>query len=695
VRSRIVAAPAWAWLSALVLASWGVRFAFARHMVGPWIMIDEIVYSELAKSFASTGHFAVREVPTSGYGIVYPILISPAYALFRSIPTVYTAIKVIDSLLMSLAAVPAYLLARRVVSQWGALAVAVLTVAIPSTFYAGSIMTENAFYPIFLFLVLALVSALEAPSLFRIVVFLSVLVVAYETRAQAVAIVAVALTAPLIDALLARDVRVLVERRLLYGVIIGLGALVLGAEVARGRSVRSLLGAYASATHSSYDTGMVAHWLLWHLAELDLYVGVVPVLALLVLLCLGPQLTPRERTTVAVTLASVAWLGVEVAAFATQPSVLRIEERNLFYVAPLLFTCLVLWIERGAPRPRGAALAAGALVVALAAAIPYERFMVVSATSDTFGVLMVWSVALWFGIHAEDMRWVVGAAALVFVAVAFVVPARARYALAIIPLAVSLLAVHPVDSRTQRASIGAVFQGITRPDRDWITALVGSGDAHRVAVVWTGGATNVPDALVVYENEFFNRDVGPVYTTQGAVPGGLAQTPIAVDRATGAYRAAGRPVRVQDVLTDTSLSVVGRKIGVDAKKSLVVYRVDGPLRAEHLTDGIDYPDRWAGHGALFREFACDGGTLDVTLGSDTHLFKSLQVVHAYVRGGLAATIEVPPGKEVVMQVPLRRGPHGACTVRFRIPRTRVPARVIPGSTDTRALGIRFVGFTVK
>src|SRR3954454_21276644 len=122
-----VSLPAWAWVGALVVASTAVRFAFARHMLGPWIMIDEIVYSELAKSFAATGHFAVREAPTTGYGFVYPILISPAYALFRDIPTAYTAIKAIDSLLMSLAAVPAYLLARRVVSQRAALVVAVLT----------------------------------------------------------------------------------------------------------------------------------------------------------------------------------------------------------------------------------------------------------------------------------------------------------------------------------------------------------------------------------------------------------------------------------------------------------------------------------------------------------------------------------------------------------------------------------------
>ena len=132
MRSRIAAIPGWVWLGAIVLLSFGVRFAFARHMIGPWIMIDEIVYSELAKSFAATGHFAVREAPTTGYGFVYPILISPAYALFHSIPTVYTGIKVVNSLLMSVAAVPAYLLARRVVSKWGALVVAVLTIAVPS-----------------------------------------------------------------------------------------------------------------------------------------------------------------------------------------------------------------------------------------------------------------------------------------------------------------------------------------------------------------------------------------------------------------------------------------------------------------------------------------------------------------------------------------------------------------------------------
>lgn len=681
MRDRLRAAPAWAWVAALVLFSWCVRFAFARHMVGPWIMIDEIVYSELAKSFAATGHFAVREAPTSGYGDVYPVLISPAYALFHAIPTVYTGIKVINALLMSLTAVPVYLLARRVVSQWGALAVAVLTLAVPSTFYAGVVMTENAFYPIFALLALALVATLERPRARNVVLFLAALLLAYETRAQAIAVLPAALTAPLVAAALARRPAELVRHRLLYAVVVGLGLLAVLAEAARGRSIKSLLGAYSAATSSSYHAGPVAHWFLWHLAELTFSVGVIPVFAVVLLCSRGRTLTGPERAVVSATISLVVWMGIEVAAFATQPAVLRIEERNLFYVVPLLFTCLVLWVERGAPRPRIVTPVALAAVTVLAAAVPYGSFFRTDATSDTFSVLTLWSVALWLHVHAQDMRWVVGAAALVFLLAAAFVPRRFALALLVVPFGLSLLAIQPVDSRTQRASIGAVYQGITRPDRDWITAIVGSQDPTKVAVVWTGAT----DRLTVNENEFFNRDVGPVYTTNGPVPGGLAQTPISVDHATGSFEAAGRPVDVADVLVDTTLPFAGRQVGADEKKGLRLLQVDGPLRLAYTTNGI-YPDSWSSRTASFRRYVCTSSTLVVTLGSDEQLYRTAQRVRAVVDGVTVAGASVPPVGTVAMRVPL----HDACTVRFVVDRTRSP-----GSQDRRRLGVRFLGFALS
>src|SRR6059058_4625211 len=62
---------------------------------------------------------------------------------------------------------PVYLLARRVVRPGAALAAAALAVALPSLAYVGTVMTENVFYPVFAWLVLALVLMLERPTLRR------------------------------------------------------------------------------------------------------------------------------------------------------------------------------------------------------------------------------------------------------------------------------------------------------------------------------------------------------------------------------------------------------------------------------------------------------------------------------------------------------------------------------------------------
>ncbi|MGH3110565.1 MAG: hypothetical protein ACRDQT_06580, partial [Gaiellaceae bacterium] len=139
--------PPWAWLVGLVLASFALRAWLARDMLGPFIMVDELIYSELGRSLAASGELLVRDVPSPGYGIVYPALISPAYLAFERLTDAYAAVKTLNSLLMSLAAVPAYLLARRVVRPWLALLGAVLAVSIPSLVYTGTVMTENVFYP--------------------------------------------------------------------------------------------------------------------------------------------------------------------------------------------------------------------------------------------------------------------------------------------------------------------------------------------------------------------------------------------------------------------------------------------------------------------------------------------------------------------------------------------------------------------
>ncbi len=370
VRSRALSIPAWAWLTGIVVLSVAVRVALGRRIVAPWIMIDEIVYSELAKNLAAHGELLVRGVPSHGYGVVYPVLIAPAWALFTSIPSAYAAAKAINAAVMSLAAIPAYFLARRILGERLALAAAGLTVLVPGMLYTGVIMTENAFYPIFLVTALVLVAMLERPTAWRQVGLLALCALAFETRAQAVALFAAAATAPVLLGL--------VERRGLrgtirpfawfYGLLAAGAVLAVAGEAVRGRSPLALLGAYQAATSTSYTVGGILRFVVYHWAGLDLAIGVLPFAALLALWLAPRRPTPQARAFAVASLAISVWLVVEVAAFASANYVDRIEERNMFYLAPLgLIALLGLGVEGVVTRSRkvivASAVIAGVLPV--------------------------------------------------------------------------------------------------------------------------------------------------------------------------------------------------------------------------------------------------------------------------------------------------------------------------------------------
>ena len=133
-RALSAAVPIAAWLAGLVVLSMLIRYGVGSRLVAPWIVVDEIIYAELARGIASGDGLTVRGEPAGlGYGVVYPLLISPAY-LLDSLTAAYAAAKAINAVLISLAALPAYFLARRVLTPGFAVLVAVLTVAVPSLF---------------------------------------------------------------------------------------------------------------------------------------------------------------------------------------------------------------------------------------------------------------------------------------------------------------------------------------------------------------------------------------------------------------------------------------------------------------------------------------------------------------------------------------------------------------------------------
>src|SRR6266516_4581448 len=96
VLARLAALPVWAWLSGIVLASAVVEILAGRRIQSPLVFGDELIYWELARNFSASGHFVLREVPTSIYGPfsrLYPTLIAPAFPISTSLTQAYALVK--------------------------------------------------------------------------------------------------------------------------------------------------------------------------------------------------------------------------------------------------------------------------------------------------------------------------------------------------------------------------------------------------------------------------------------------------------------------------------------------------------------------------------------------------------------------------------------------------------------------------
>ena len=682
---RLRSVPAGAWLVAIVGLSFLLRAWLARGMLGPFIMVDELIYSELAKSFADNLTFSVRGLATTGYGVVYPILLAPAYAAFDRIPDAYAAVKTINSLLMSLAAVPAYFLARRVVGKGLALAAAVLTVAVPSMVYTAVVMTENAFYPIFLLAALALVTLLERPTALRYVLFSGALALAYLTRSQAVVIAAAAATAPFLLALWTPRATWATLRSYLwlYVVFIGGAVLVVGGQLARGRQLSELLGAYSVVGESSYDVGNAARFIVYHLAELDLYLGVIPVAVAIVLTAKARSLDRPLQVVLAAALSLLGWCAIVVGTFASHFAD-RIQERNMFVVAPLFLILVLAWVERGAGRPRVVSAVAAAAAALLLLAIPFDRFVTTSAVSDTLMLLPWWAI-LDHGWGRIGLMAFLGGVAF---ALAFLfVPARYALLLPGIVLLYWVVALKPIwfgpyPYGVRQAGAGALFQGIRGVPRDWIDDAVPAG--KEAAVLWT--ATS--DRFTVNMNEFFNRRVGQVYYTTRPTDGGINEIPVAVDR-TGVVRTAdGRPISPAYVLTDGSVEPNAVAVVRDPLLGMTVWRLSGPLvLAKTVVRGLYPADTWSGPRVTWSRQHCRGGTLTVSLSGDAQLFPEGNTVTA----STGPSVLVPPNRVTPLRVPVVSR-NGSCSVLFTVSPTAVPSKIIPGNTDDRVLGAHFNSF---
>lgn len=596
-RALALSLPTWALLSGLLVVSALLRVLLARGSTAPWIIPDELVYTELARSFSESGRFTVREAPFSAlsFGPAYPILMSAVYLLAESTSDAYFAVKAANCFLFSTAALPAYLLARRLLDRSSALAVAALTLLVPSAIYTTKVMTESLSYPLFLVAVLALVRVLERPTAARQAIVLAAVALAVLARAQMAALVPAFLTATVLVALVeARErgrldrasfVRSLAQFRLTWA-FAGISA---AAAVALAVVSRSSAGAFIGPRElllADLEVAALARSFVYHAGGLDLYLGVIPFAAFL--LVAGSVLAGRERERGVriVTIASVAivfWLLVVAAAYLSslasnelQPTV-RVYDRYVFYAAPLVLTAFVWWLRRGLPRPRGWAAVAALAAAALPALLPFAELIRAGrewGVSSSSVALVPWVLveelvgdgialslvvaALSGGLALVFLRTRAGRSTLLTLTAAnFVLVGLAAYALN-----------DTVASEVTRLGVGA--------EADWIDRRVGR--TADVVAVWSGTERRGWRAwYTIWENDLFNESVGRVYHLRDPLPydppgTGLTQKGAALLTADGA------PLRAEYVLVDAGLPIAGRKLATDAGTRMVLYRTVGDVR---------------------------------------------------------------------------------------------------------------------
>jgi hypothetical protein len=380
---------------------------------------------------------------------------------------------------------------------------------------------------------------------------------------------------------------------------------------------------------------------------------------------------------------------VEVAVFASGFS-LRIEERYMFFLAPLLFLALALWLDRGLPRPLALTLVAAAVPAALLFALPLGSLLNISILSDTFGLIPFLRLSQRFvpgGVGEARHFLLAGGIAAAF---AFVLWPRTAWPKVLFPASVAaflVLSSYSVNGTLRDYSRALKDSAGTLGSPSWVDQRIGSGGDATFLLGTT--SETWPETLSLWQTEFWNRSLHSVYNLSTPEPAGGPETPARVDPANGLIvsTTSNKPLKATNIISSLAFGLDGRLIA--ARPPFALYRTKGPLRVAQETTGI-YGDGWMSADAAYTRFAVDApGRIVVTL---TRTAWQGQDVPGHVRielaplGGKAKPLAVRSwiihtGSERVFTIPT---PRRRFQVTIHISPTFSPSQF--GQPDTRQLG---------
>jgi hypothetical protein len=656
--ARVAAVPAWVWVAGIVVASFGGRLFAAVARLTPYYLPDEYIYPSLARSLAEHGRPLIRGAGVHFPALLDPIVTAPVWLVSHDPVTAFRLTQGIHAVFFSLAAIPAYLLCRRLgLARWLGIAVAALTVAVPDGVYSSTMLADPLAYPLVLGAVYAGVCVVTEPTLRAQVAFTAFSTLAIFARIQYVivplAVIAAELVADRFNVL--RAVRHLWLALVLLIVPPGLLLATVGSE--------RVFGVYAKGNHAVHP-GSILHWvgleamLLTYSAGWAIVPGALAGLALVLF-------RPRGRAEIAFAVTSLvlaAGLLLEAAQIADTDSQ-RFQERYLFTLVPLLAVAFALYVKRGLPgRIPVGLLSAGLLL--LAARVPLSGYAAAHNKDDS---PTLWAVLRFEGLTSvgNGSLAIALVAAVLSVLVALVafrkLPAAVAVFAAIFACCAMSAGASAFDARTSRSLRSTLPQDIRWVDH----ARLGNVD-----LVAPPGARKEQSWQQLFWNTSLKR-----LLLLGSAPIDQFETKQLKIAGDGRLLVDGRTDR-RPLLVQTYASTV-QLTGVERVRHQLIfdlYRPAGTPRLRLLAAGR-FADNWlAPHGAI-TVWTKTGGTLELVLALPAHT----QVTPVVFTGkGIKRTVRVHPGQR--MSLRFRVPAEGAWSLHFSSAR--------PGYFGDRAVSVR-------
>lgn len=633
-------------LGLIVSVSAAVHTVLAWARATPNYFPDEYIYSELARSLAETGRPVVRGAGPLFAPILQPLVTAPAW-LADDVATGYRLVQAIDATAMSLAAIPVYLIGRRLGLRTGlALAGAALSVVLPDLLYSSWTMSEPVAYPIGLAAIAAALALFERPTFRLQAGFLALAGLATVARLQLAAIPLCYLLAALVVGVRERRCRRLAREQWLV-----LGVLAVGLATALAFGLQGHFGYYPSFTYIQIGIpGAVEN--LGANALVLLYASgfvLAPGAALGVGLAL---VRPRSSVELAFGVLMPSFAAALLLQASLYGDTDHVQQRYLIYSVPLLVVAFALYADRGWPLRRAYLTLAAAAAVS-ASLVPLAGYAAADGSAQSLVLLAVRQLELSLGdvsLASLVIALTATVLSLLVPALAWARPARAT-ALVMGTAALAFAALTAGAFAFDRTNSAAIRGAYLAENPSWV-------DAARV-----GDVTLMlsPRGLRIdaHSTLYWNRSVKRVVLFQGAVrPDVFAATDIQVDAA-GRLSAAADPVTGPLLVDVHGMSVELRdaeRLGAGPTKTL--WRPRGQAQLLLAMPGLFY-DGW---------LSADGGGVAVWP----------ERLGARLAGWFELDLDVPAaGRPIRFRLDVRDGRPLSLTVRpgvterLRIPVCRV------------------------